>query len=44
MGNSDAIRVDLTTLQRPVSMLTFERDQFQGGDDIMKKIVVCIRF
>lgn len=40
---NDAIRVDLTILQRPGSMLTFEGAQFLGGPGIVEKLTVTIR-
>lgn len=39
----NVIRVDLTTLQRPTSMLTFEQAQILGGPNIVEKLTVTIR-
>lgn len=45
LSNEDnAIPVDLTSLQRPRSMLTFERDQILGTNAIVEKLTVTIRF
>lgn len=43
-NENDAIRVDLTTVQRQASMLTFERDQILGAPAIIEKLTVTVRF
>lgn len=43
-NENNAIRADLTTVQRPDSMLTFERAQILGGSAIIDKITVSICF
>ncbi|KAH0830312.1 hypothetical protein J3R83DRAFT_1681 [Lanmaoa asiatica] len=37
-SENNAIRVDLTTVQRPKSMLTFEKDQVLGVEAIVEKL------
>lgn len=41
-NGNNAIRVDLTTVQRPGSMLTFEQAQILGGSAIIEKLTVFI--
>lgn len=43
-NENNAIRVDLTTVQRRGSMLTFEKTQHLGVDAIVEKLTVTICF